>query len=178
MPPTRSLLLAAVPPVGDPCVLAWFAAVAAPEGSGSDAAETGTATPPVIPWIGRPDDALAPAAVTAVFVLIAARLPPLSSARAAVLIFVPALAVTVPLMGIATPDDDPWMVIAVVALDPTADWTLVWFVAVAAPFSVPRLKVGVDAYPGRLPPSVKVAPVAGTIGSPWEDETAKPEITG
>src|ERR1700722_19975337 len=63
---------------------------------GKNVPETGSGTPPVIPCTGEPDVGGVPAAVTAVLVLIEARLPPVSSASADVLRFVPALAVTEP----------------------------------------------------------------------------------
>jgi hypothetical protein len=62
----------------------------------SEASETGTATPPVTPWIEAAFDAEGPGLVIAVLAAIVARLPPVSSASADVLKFVPPFAVTVP----------------------------------------------------------------------------------
>jgi hypothetical protein len=106
------------------------AAVAAPAGNGKEAAligcvacqkvpETDIGTPLVMPWTGKPERAVTPAAVSVVFVLIEARLPPVSRASADVLRFVPALAVTEP----------PVCCIG----EPTAVFSVVWRAAVAAP---------------------------------------------
>src|SRR5271156_6177007 len=83
-------------PVGGVTPVASVPSCAAPVGSGRDAADIGRGRPPVMPCTGAPDAAVVPANVMAVLVLIVARLPPVSSASADVLRFVPALAVTEP----------------------------------------------------------------------------------